>query len=463
MNNMVWIIYAVVVLVISGVIGLHLGKFREAYTEMTGMMAGMMMGMLNGFLLGYAAGAATGSMFWGNLIGIILGLSMGVYYGRAGSLMGMMDGGMGGVMGGSMGAMLAVMVYFPEYGLYWTAVVLALIYIAGMLGLVVLIEQSAPDHAALHRFLPMFARAMAVEAAEEADRSARSGGNVPSTARPLPIVDYYALLGLPTQAVAAEINEAYLAKLAIADGASIDQLERAVTTLADPNRRRAYDVRLRACCPPPKKARVQAAQPAQVLASVPVGSAGKARNATQVVASAVPISTQRKETTMPVKGQANRPKNGKQPAASRPEQATVNLKVRPRQPNATYRQEQARSPRQEPSKRPPISGIGIFMGALLVAVLVGWWAMSNGGTPQVRGANNSTLPQMGHIQGVPDQNAGGQAAIDAEAVSAQIVDGVQTVDFVVIGDSMSYRPSVIKVKQGMPVRFNVSVEGRDPG
>ncbi len=163
---------------------------------------------------------------------------------------------------------------------------------------------------------------------------------------------------------------------------------------------------------------------------------------------------------MAAKGQANRPKNGQQLPASRPEQTSSNLKVKPRQSNTSYRVEPTRTSTQAPSKQSPISGVGILVGALLVTLLIAWWAMSNGGSPQVSGVNNSTLPQMGHIQGVPDQ---GQAALEAEAVTAQIVDGVQTVDFVVIGDSMSYRPNVIKVKQGMPVRFNVSVEGRDPG
>ena len=39
----------------------------------------------------------------------------------------------------------------------------------------------------------------------------------------------------------------------------------------------------------------------------------------------------------------------------------------------------------------------------------------------------------------------------------------QTLDLVVNGTTMSYKPSVIQVKQGVPVRFNLSVEGRDPG
>src|SRR5437016_568735 len=168
-----WILYAIVILVISGLIGMHLGRFREAYTEMTGMMAGMTMGMLNGFVLGYAAAAATNSMFWGNLFGILLGLSLGLYFGRPGGLMGVMDGAMGGVMCGSMGAMLAVMVAFPHDAQFWTAILLGVLYIAGMFGLVVLIEQSAPGHAAFHRLLPMFARAVAIEAAEEAELTKR--------------------------------------------------------------------------------------------------------------------------------------------------------------------------------------------------------------------------------------------------------------------------------------------------
>src|SRR5438874_1420580 len=52
--SIVWLVFALVILLISGLVGLHLGRFREAYTEMTGMMAGMTMGMLNGFLLGFA-------------------------------------------------------------------------------------------------------------------------------------------------------------------------------------------------------------------------------------------------------------------------------------------------------------------------------------------------------------------------------------------------------------------------
>ena len=452
---MIWLVYGAVVFIVSGLIGLHLGKFREAYTEMTGMMAGMMMGMLNGFLLGYAAGAATASMFWGNLIGIILGLAFGVYYGRAGSLMGMMDGGMGGVMGGSMGAMLALMVYFPLDGLLWTAVLLAVIYVVGMLGLLVLIEQSAPDHAAFHRFLPVFARVMAVEAAEEAGRA---GSARLTSGRPLPIVDYYALLGLPTEAAAEDINEVYLAKLSQSEGADVALLERAVAILSDPNRRRAYDARLRACCPPRKKARSQDDQPGQVMATTAV-SLGAAK--TQALSQTLPARS-RVSTTLSVgaaaKGKTNNSAE-KQLAPHGPQQPSSNHKATPRQANPTRRPQPVRSSRQAAGKESPISGVGIFIGALLVTILIGWWAANNGVAPQLAGANNSAAPPIGHIEGVPED----QAALEAKAVSAQIEGGVQTVDFVVIGDSMSYRPKVIKVKQGMPVRFNVTVEGRDPG
>ncbi|HEX9991222.1 MAG TPA: hypothetical protein VGE45_22395 [Chloroflexia bacterium] len=229
----VWIVYIAATLLISVLVGLHLGRFREAYTEMTGMMAGMTMGMLNGFLLGYAAAAITGAMFWGNLFGILMGLSMGAYFGRAGSLMGVMDGAMGGVMGGSMGAMLMVMLVWPPY-IMWTAALLAAIYLAGMVGLVLLIERSAPEHAALHRLMPIFTRAVAIEALEAQDQASL-------TPHSLPVPDYYVLLGLHPQADSEQITQAYLRQLATTDEAGVQQLEIALGTLTHPARRDAYD------------------------------------------------------------------------------------------------------------------------------------------------------------------------------------------------------------------------------
>jgi hypothetical protein len=254
-----WLLYIGIILAVSGLIGVHLGRFREAYTEMTGMMAGMTMGMLNGFVLGYGAASATNSMFWGNLFGILLGLSLGIYFGRPGGLMGIMDGGMGGVMGGSMGAMLAVMMVFPQYGQLLTALLLATLYLLGMIGLVVLIERSAPGHAALHRLAPFFTRAIAEEAEEVTQRRPERNGRVAggrqqsvSGERERRLVDYYALLGVPRTATQDDISEAYLLKIAEVGGPGgnaahqvrADRLERGLEILTDARRRAPYDLRL---------------------------------------------------------------------------------------------------------------------------------------------------------------------------------------------------------------------------
>lgn len=77
------------------------------------------------------------------------------------------------------------------------------------------------------------------------------------------------------------------------------------------------------------------------------------------------------------------------------------------------------------------------------------------------------------ILGVPFGNSGSASsevsapadpALIAQAVTAPLgPDGVQTLSLVVNGDTMSYTPRAIKVKRGVPVRFNLNVEGRDPG
>ena len=144
--------------------------------------------------------------------------------------MGVMDGAMGGVMGGSMGAMLSVMMRFPDWALMWTGVLLTAIWIAGMVGLVVLIEQSAPGHAAFHRLLPMFARAVAIEAGEEAELAKtkrRASTNGATNAPERRIVDYYALLGVPTDATDEDISDAYLATIDSVDAATVPRIERA--------------------------------------------------------------------------------------------------------------------------------------------------------------------------------------------------------------------------------------------
>lgn len=454
-NGIIWLVYAAVVLIISGVVGLHLGRFRQAYTEMTGMMVGMTMGMMNGFVLGYASAAAVasianaaGSLLWGNFFGMLLGLLLGLYFGRAGGLMGMMDGGMGGVMGGSMGAMLAAMLVFPSEGLLWTAVLLGAIYLVSMVGLVALIEQSAPEHAALHRLMPMFTRAMATEAAEEADR-AEAQSQV--TSRLGQVMDYYALLGVRQGASNYAIADAYLVRLAEADQADVMRLEQAISILTDPYRREAYDRRLKEsqeangrgdCCPPPRKQRVTT--DVAVSAAIPKASAGT------IATAAIP--TKRKEGTTIVKDQQTRPTNGKQAVPVRSSRGN-GAKAQRASQQQVVPIERATWTTVQQQKQPPISPVGIVVGILLAVTLAVWWLMSQGGSPAgvPTSANNSaggTAPQQ----------------IEAQAVVAPIgADGKQSIDFIVNGTNMSYKPNVIKVKQGVPVRFNVSVEGRDPG
>jgi plastocyanin len=414
---MFWIIYGLAVFIISGAVGMHLGRFREAYTEMTGMMAGMTMGMLNGFVLGFAAAAATVSMFWGNLIGVLLGLALGIYFGRPGGLMGIMDGGMGGVMGGSMGAMLAVMVVFPQWGLMWTAVLLSTIYIAGMVGLVVLIERASPNHAALHRLLPMFARAMATEAAEELSRTTHASG------RRAPIDDYYTFLGVSQDATGEEITEAYLTQLSIADEFTVARAERAYAILTDPNRRRVYDARLAEsiargdCCPPPRHKRVDSAG---TVASI-----------------SAPVAASISKAVKPVR----------QPVAQT-RRASNNLRARA-----------GKSP--QAAKEPPVTWVGGLAALAIATSLLIYW-LANGGV-----SNNTANTGEPVANAYTDSGLQLPAALvqqlKTQAVVASIApDGTQTLNLAVNGNTRGYNPKVIKVKQGVPVHFNLSVEGKDP-
>jgi curved DNA-binding protein CbpA len=323
--EMGWYIYFGIVLVASLVLGWHLGRFRAACTEMTGMMAGMTIGMLGGFALGYGMAAAAGrDLFVGNLVGVVLGALLGGWFGRAGDLMGIMDGAMGGVMGGSMGAMIAAMIY-PDWKLQWTGVLFGGVYVVGALALTALIESRTPDHGHLHWLLPKLtlvrstrrvrisgsrsgratdAAATAAarpKVAQAAPASTKGGHPTPSTAPvrenlPVarPIRDYYAMLKVEQSASLEAIEEAYLDLLATADQETVEHADRALITLRDPERRARYDAALEEsrkrqsptapepttaptaasspvssergdCCPPPKKK--VAAEPAQVAAA----------------------------------------------------------------------------------------------------------------------------------------------------------------------------------------------------
>jgi plastocyanin len=424
MNNILWVLYGVVVLGVTLVVGLHLGRFRAAYTEMTGMMVGMSMGMLNGFLVGYAASAATSSMFWGNLVGMPLGLLMGVYYGRAGGLMGAMDGGLGGAMGGSMGAMLAAMLAFPTWAMNWTGLLLVLLYVPGMLGLVLLIERSAPGHAALHRLLPFFTRAISTEVHEELESPTRSPRSPRS---PLSITDYYALLGVVPNADSDRIAQAYLEKLAASDAEQVRQAEIAFATLTDPHRRRAYD--------------------AVLAANRPVAN------------SYSPPSKQQTARTVAF-------------ATLPPANNAATIRVKPR---ASRQTQQTHTPPQErPSavtrrKEPPISWVGVTAGIITLAVLGVWWLATQVGMPvgvgsqagNGGGTGTSVLGYANNERNLPETEV---RKLEAKAVTVPVAsDGKQNVDLTVVGDTMSYKPRVLKVKKGVPVHFNISVEGRDPG
>jgi hypothetical protein len=438
-----WVAYALVVLLISGFIGLHLGRFREAYTEMTGMMAGMTMGMLNGFLLGYAAAALTYSMFWGNLFGILLGLTMGAYFGRAGGLMGIMDGGMGGVMGGSMGAMLAVMVAFPPEGIYWTAALLGIIYVVGMVGLVALIEQSAPEHAAMHRVLPMFTRAIAAEAAEEIALASGERANG------LQITDYYTFLGISQAATAQVIGDAYLAKLASSEEADVERAELALAILTDPLKRQLYDRRLNEsraandydqrgdCCPPRKSTRASAAKSVSATVATAAPTPARVNEAngkvitTPVRRKTISATTTSASSSIAARKANTSSKNGSQRSVARFQQAPTH----------------ARRVATPPQKEAPISLVGVLAAVVVIVMLAGWWIVSQGGSQVATGNGSLADPQL-----------------EAQAVVATIAaDGKQTLDFVVNGYTQSYEPKAIKVKKGVPVHFDVTLKGPDPG
>ena len=436
---MIWIIYIVTVLALSVLIGLHLGRFRVAYTEMTGMMLGMTMGMLNGFLLGYAAAVLAESMFWGNLVGIVLGLGLGVYYGRAGGLMGVMDGGMGGVMGGSMGAMLAVMLTFPQWAQGWTAVIISVVYILGMMGLVALIEQSAPEHAALHRLLPMFTRVVVREAAAHNTAEYASQKQRP--------VDYYALLGVPVDASQEEITEAYFDTIDSFEGSDQEaaRIERALAVLSDPAKRQSYDSRL---------AQDEELAERALPASSP--NSPSSRTVTAPTSKREPPTASAKEA----KGRPSQPPtNNKGRSSGQPVERRSNRQGRTAPPQQARfdrqsQERQGRRPNRQKSE-PPVTWVGGVMSILLVLAL-GWWILSSASnhTGLFASSSNGSVGAAGETQ----------AQLEQQAVVAQLgTDGRQNIDVVLNSATFQYEPKVIKVKQGTPVHFNLSVINGDPG
>jgi hypothetical protein len=99
------------------------------------------------------------------------------------------------------------------------------------------------------------------------------------------------------------------------------------------------------------------------------------------------------------------------------------------------------------SANPPWLALTVVGGILLIGFTLGGIWLNTNARPATPAGSGAPPP-----------------ALATQAVQAPVgSDGVQTLDVVVNGDTMSYRPRVIRVKQGVPVRFNLSTEGRDPG
>lgn len=435
--------------------------------------------------------------------------------------MGLMDGAMGGVMGGSMGAMLSVMVRFPDWAVLWTGVLLTVIYIAGMVGLVVLIEQSAPGHAALHRLAPFFTRAMATEAdeadeAREEDRhatqavqpttySADYGSNYGSSAVQAParrLVDYYALLGVPKSAGQDEISEAYLEQLDSLDNeddVTAQRLEKALAVLTNPQRRQNYDQKLAETQPQPKlqpQAQMALAASGAIVTNQITVRAQQQDNAGQQSQQGAitgrPSSSGRADqrpsqgggpkpgspqngarsngsggssgntggnaNTNRSSGQGKSAQNGAQrnPAHNKASGQRPNNSNNSNSPNskqAAQRQTAGYAQTQTTQVNLPVTWVG-GLAFVVILLVVGWFVFSTGAARTGGGAPSGAVGASGETQ----------AQLDRLAVIAPVgADGKQTIDVVLDSATFQYKPKAIKVKQGIPVHFNLSVINGDPG
>jgi plastocyanin domain-containing protein len=94
----------------------------------------------------------------------------------------------------------------------------------------------------------------------------------------------------------------------------------------------------------------------------------------------------------------------------------------------------------------------------VATALLVWW-LSNSGTAQL-------APQRAWTDNGSELPAEFVKNLEAQAVPATLAanGSAQTLDFAVNGNALTYKPKVVKVKQGVPVSMNLSVlEGRDPG
>ncbi len=159
------------------------------------------------------------------------------------------------------------------------------------------------------------------------------------------------------------------------------------------------------CCPPPRRGMARHAS----TVAPPSDTSGSTIATIAVPATANTTRRNGKAVTAPVRGKVKR-------VASPPEQREM-----------------------------PISWVGVLTAVVTVVMLAAWWLVSQGGSNVTPATAN------------PSQ-------LEAQAVVALIgEDGKQTLDFVVNGYTRSYEPKAIKVKKGVPVRFNVSHKGPDAG
>jgi len=229
-----------IVLVIGFALAIAYGTTRRA-TEygaggMNASMAAMMAAMGTGLSVGYAAGLLW-HLGWANLVGVLAGGLHGLWMGRRWGPMAALEGAGGGVMGGLMGPMLAVMLLYLPTSLVLTAVLMLALQLAFSAGGLFLVAASAGGAVASGWF-GVLGRVLGAEAPP--------GG---------PARDHYAALGIPADATAAEIAQAFLAA-ARNPADDPDRAARAAASfavLSDPVRRARYEAaRLEdlACCPP---------------------------------------------------------------------------------------------------------------------------------------------------------------------------------------------------------------------
>ncbi len=471
-----WFLYIIIVLLITGAVGLHLRRFLDAATEMLGMMTGMTMGMVGGFTLGYAAALATSSMFWGNLFGIVLGVIIGAYFGLSAGLMGVMDGGMAGFMAGSMGAMLAVMIRYPEWAVLWTTVLLTVLYAGGVVLLVALVERRAPEQAAQHLVARWFRTPQAVPAVGSAPET-------PAAAGP-GLVNYYELLDIPVKASVADVATAFARYVSTASAEGLAVADAALIALTNPAARVRYDRALALasgrddCCAPPRRsvpgtaiyaatAPLLAARATPAPAATPpVPSSADTRPAPHPVALAAPpapMARAARPVSPPVA-----PHKGTVPTAAAPAPAAraVSLPAHSAKKNggsqasATHGPGAQRAGRNGPRWRQYTGGgaprwLPAALGGVFIAGLILIGLILNANTPSASAANTGSAGA---------QSSGYTAPPGQPPVVVPVgADGVQTLDLVIDGDTFTYQPSVIQVKQGVPVRLNLKTSGRDPG